>query len=105
MPDDSARPAPFTIAVAALRSFKNSSCTGPGLLTFVSHAIGVSTINAIPAMLENFVIVGSSEGDPHGRHERRRRRHVFEQRADARVEAGIIAGFGVLRREVFVHPL
>src|SRR6185436_15521686 len=98
MPDDSARPAPFTMAVAALRSFKNSSCTGPGLLTFVSQAIGVSTSSTNPAMQEGFVIVGSSEDDADGRHERRRRRNVLEQRANARIESSVVPGLRILRR-------
>src|SRR3954469_16210335 len=46
------RPAPFTIAAAAVESLRNGDCTGPGLVTLKSHADSIASITLVLAMLQ-----------------------------------------------------
>src|SRR3954469_8738171 len=108
MPEATARPAPFTSAFMPVRPCslsRKSSCTGPGLLTFVSHDAAPTRSSSANPDVFKFVIVVSSEGKPDLCRPYRRRRHMLENRAHARVVTIVVARLRIEHGEVLVHPL
>ena len=95
IPSPSARPAPFTSAVAALRFDRFSSSTGPGFVTSVlqlalaaseiaatAHARIQVRIECLPFLMV-VIVVSPSEREAHGRRVGRGRRHMLEDGTDS----------------------